>query len=216
MTEKAAVVKLNSDGEVVQCAKGAAPAECGYVEGAKVCGKCGAMAVSMKDDVPAVSVKQLKKKKMTGMMAVDADLDEELEMEEEVDNMDEEGMELVDDEEMDDDMDEDDEMESDEKMYGVDEEDDDMYVRRAAPKKKKKPGMNMMTDAEMMDDEDTPKGMNEGDEEEEEDCRAWVSSQKTLTTKHLCVPLTKKSTQVQQVFAIAALVAVLPKRECLH
>ena len=172
MTEKAAVVKLNSDGEVVQCAKGAAPAECGYVEGAKVCGKCGAMAVSMKDDVPAVSVKQLKKKKMTGMMAVDADLDEELEMEEEVDDMDEEGMELVDDEEMDDDIDEDDEMESDEKMYGVDEEDDDMYVRRAAPKKKKKPGMNMMPDAEMMDDEDMPKGMNESDEDEEEDLYA--------------------------------------------
>ena len=167
MTEKAAVVKLNSDGEVVQCAKGAAPAECGYVPGAKVCGKCGAMAVSMKVDAPSVSVKQLKKKKMTGMMAIDADLDEELEMEVEDDDMDEEGMELVDDEEMDDDMDEeemddDEDMESDEKMYGVEEEDDDMYVRRAAPKKKKKPVMNMMSD------EDMEKDMHEGDEDEED------------------------------------------------
>lgn len=175
MTEKAAVVKLNSDGEVVQCAKGLAPAECGYAPGAKVCGKCGAMAVSVKVDDAEPTVKQLKKKKMTGMMAVDADLDEELELEDEVDGVDEEDMELVDGEEMDVDMeeeeeeDDEDDMESDEKMHSVDEEDDDMYVRRAAPKKKKKrPGMHTMPDGAMMADED----MKAHEEEEEEDLYA--------------------------------------------
>jgi len=202
MTEKAAVVKLNSDGEVVQCAKGAAPAECGYVPGAKVCGKCGAMAVSMKVDAPSVSVKQLKKKKMTGMMAIDADLDEELEMEVEDDDMDEEGMELVDDEEMDDDMDEeemddDEDMESDEKMYGVEEEDDDMYVRRAAPKKKKKPVMNMMSD------EDMEKDMHEGDEDEEDLYASEAATRNKMRRRRLSSMGFKSEDFDDQVFVCA-------------
>jgi hypothetical protein len=48
--EEKAVVKLGMDGEVVKCAKGLMGGECGYKPGAKVCGKCGAMAVQTKDD----------------------------------------------------------------------------------------------------------------------------------------------------------------------
>lgn len=46
MDEKA-VVRINSDGDVTKCAKGAVDG-CGYKAGAKVCGKCGAMAVQIK------------------------------------------------------------------------------------------------------------------------------------------------------------------------
>lgn len=41
-------VSVDADGNVLKCAKGANAAECGYMPGAKVCGKCGAMPVQMK------------------------------------------------------------------------------------------------------------------------------------------------------------------------
>lgn len=47
--EEKAVVKIGADGEVKSCAKGLAGGECGY-SGGKVCTKCGAMAVQMKED----------------------------------------------------------------------------------------------------------------------------------------------------------------------
>lgn len=171
MTEKAAVVKLNADGEVVQCAKGLAGSECGYTAGAKVCGKCGAMAVSVKGE--KVSVKQAKKK-LSGLQAMDDDLDEEMEAPDmENEEMEDEDMELVDDESMDEDMEDeesddeesddedmdeedmedDEDMESDEKMMMADEE-DEMYVRRAAPKKKKKKMSMEQAEAEVEDEED--------------------------------------------------------------
>jgi hypothetical protein len=147
MTEKAAVVKLNADGEVMSCAKGLDATECGYTPGAKVCGKCGAMATQVKMNgmgmMPDASVEPMmptkkKKKKMSNMVAMDS------EYKEEEDDMEEEDME---DDEMDmeeEDMDmEDDEMEDDEesdkKMYSEDEEEDDdseMYVNRQAERKK--------------------------------------------------------------------------------
>lgn len=46
--EQKAIVKIDSDGAVAKCAKGLASGECGYKAGAKVCGKCGAMAVEVK------------------------------------------------------------------------------------------------------------------------------------------------------------------------
>lgn len=46
MNEKS-VLKIDSDGNVKACAKGDA-SQCGYKAGAKVCGKCGAMAVEVK------------------------------------------------------------------------------------------------------------------------------------------------------------------------
>lgn len=173
MSDKTAVVKLNADGNVVQCAKGLGGEECGYAPGAKVCGKCGAMAVSVKKD--EVAVKQAKKKLM-GMQAMDEDLNEELDTEDDAPEMTEdEDMELVDveeedeeDEDMDDDedmaeedMDEDEEDEdmseedmgaAEKMMYGDD--DDEMFVRRAAPKKKKKKMMADITEEMSEDDDD--------------------------------------------------------------
>ena len=49
-SESKAVVKINADGGVMKCAKGLASGDCGYKAGAKVCGKCGAMAVESKMD----------------------------------------------------------------------------------------------------------------------------------------------------------------------
>jgi uncharacterized membrane protein YkoI len=48
MDEKA-VVRIDAEGAVVKCAKGVTDG-CGYKAGAKVCGKCGAMAVQVKGD----------------------------------------------------------------------------------------------------------------------------------------------------------------------
>jgi len=45
--EEKAVVQIDADGAVKKCAKNAG-ADCGYKAGAKVCGKCGAMAVQVK------------------------------------------------------------------------------------------------------------------------------------------------------------------------
>jgi hypothetical protein len=45
--EEKAVVRVNSDGSLAKCAKGLTE-DCGYKAGAKVCGKCGAMAVQIK------------------------------------------------------------------------------------------------------------------------------------------------------------------------
>ena len=45
--EEKAVVQIDAEGVVKKCAKNAG-ADCGYKAGAKVCGKCGAMAVEVK------------------------------------------------------------------------------------------------------------------------------------------------------------------------
>jgi len=46
--DKNTVVKLDADGSILKCAKGADVAGCGYVPEAKVCAKCGAMPMMMK------------------------------------------------------------------------------------------------------------------------------------------------------------------------
>ena len=46
--DEKAVVKIGTDGSPVKCAKGGDLEGCGYKAGAKVCGKCGAMAVEVK------------------------------------------------------------------------------------------------------------------------------------------------------------------------
>ena len=144
MSEKAAVVKLNADGEVMSCAKGLDAAECGYVPGAKVCAKCGAMATQVKmngmgmaPDAYVAPLKPKKKKKqMSNMVAMDADMEDDEDMMDEED-MEDEDMDMEDD--MDEDMEEeDDEEETDEKMYSEDEEDEDadMYANQAAERRK--------------------------------------------------------------------------------
>lgn len=143
MTEKAAVVKLNADGEVVSCAKGLDSTECGYVAGAKVCGKCGAMATQMKMDgmgmMPDASVSapmpKKKKKKIAGMVSLDSQMKEDEEMMDDEDmDMDEEDMDM-DDEDMEDAEDETEEDMPEEKEE--DEEDDsEMYANQTAERKK--------------------------------------------------------------------------------
>lgn len=143
MTEKAAVVKLNADGEVVSCAKGLDSTECGYVAGAKVCGKCGAMATQMKMDgmgmMPDASVSApmpKKKKKIAGMVSLDSQMKEDEDMmdDEEDMDMDEEDMDMED-EDMEDAEDETEEDMPEEKEE--DEEDDsEMYANQTAERKK--------------------------------------------------------------------------------
>jgi hypothetical protein len=143
MTEKAAVVKLNADGEVVSCAKGLDSTECGYVAGAKVCGKCGAMATQMKMDgmgmMPDASVSApmpaKKKKKIAGMVSLDSQMKEDEDMMDDEDmDMDEEDMDMED-EDMEDAEDETEEDMPEEKEE--DEEDDsEMYANQTAERKK--------------------------------------------------------------------------------
>lgn len=179
MTEKAAIVKLDSDGAVVQCAKGLESAECGYAPGAKVCGKCGAMAVSVKmaDDTEmdaAMIGKKKKKKQMTAGVAMDADLDEEMMPEDDEDTEDMEDMELVDVEEDEDEDDEDDEM--------MDGEEDKMYGASMMPKRKKKmygaTQTMMASDDEDDMDEDVAEKMYTDDDEIDEMMQRRTSPKK--------------------------------------
>ena len=49
MTEDAVpTVSVDAEGGILGCAKGIDLAQCGYVKGDKVCGKCGAVPVEMK------------------------------------------------------------------------------------------------------------------------------------------------------------------------
>lgn len=145
MSEKAAVVKLNADGEVVSCAKGANAEECGYTPGAKVCAKCGAMAVSVKKKQD-VEVKAAKRN-MIGMAAMDEDLDDEMSMDDEdMEDTEDEDMELVDDEE---DVDDEEENVDDEEEVGVEEVDADEEE---------------MSDDNMDDEEDEDEDMADLDE----------------------------------------------------
>lgn len=50
-TDEKSVVKIGADGDLIECAKGLDVSECGYVKGQLACGKCGAVAVSVKVDV---------------------------------------------------------------------------------------------------------------------------------------------------------------------
>lgn len=72
-------VKLSADGSI-SCAKGLELAECGYKVGDKVCGKCGAQAVSVKSDIVEdndgwVTVDA---KGMSQMEAMASDVEEEM------------------------------------------------------------------------------------------------------------------------------------------
>lgn len=137
--EEKAIVKLNPDGEVTQCAKGLDLSSCGYQPGAKACGKCGAMAVMQKMD-----------------MEMD---EEEMDMDEEEDMMDEEmpmkknrKMGMPSESMMDDSMDEEMMPAKKKKMMQADMEDEEMMF----PRKKKKPSMDMMEEEDQEEDmEDT-------------------------------------------------------------
>ena len=46
--DEKANVSIDADGNVLKCAKGVSPTECGYVKGADLCAKCGATPLQMK------------------------------------------------------------------------------------------------------------------------------------------------------------------------
>lgn len=143
--DKNAVVKLDADGSVLKCAKDLSAGECGYMPGAKVCGKCGAVPMQMKmmDDEEmseqdeVVDAEEEDDEKMYGAgrkkkpMKMKAMYDEDEEMEDE--DMDDEDM---DDEDEDMDMkvmmDEDDDEEDEEEDEEEEEESplEEMKTRR--------------------------------------------------------------------------------------
>ena len=47
--EEENVVKLNNDGTTLTCAKDYSTTDCEYTAGSKICGKCGALAVELKE-----------------------------------------------------------------------------------------------------------------------------------------------------------------------
>ena len=107
--DKNAIVKLDTDGSVLKCAKGAASADCGFEAGAKVCAKCGAMPMQMKaapmDDEEMVDAEEemlplpKKKKKPAMPMMEEEEEEEEEEYDEEDDEEDDEEMEVEEEEE---------------------------------------------------------------------------------------------------------------------
>ena len=160
--DEKANVSIDAEGSVLKCAKGADIAECGYVKGAKICAKCGAMPLEMKmvpvdspevksimteqdmaegvvpDEIYPMNPKKKKKKKGHSMGHADEVQEDEEMVEKAMPMMAAEDEEMAED-------DEDEEMaEEEEKMYGM------------MPKKKK----DMHGDTPMVEDE-------EDDEEEE-------------------------------------------------
>ena len=164
------MLKIDADGEIIQCAKGIDSSECGYKAGDKVCGKCGAMAVSMKmmhdseeeemtEDMPAPMPKKKKKPMMemteekAAMRAYgdvyqdedhDVQEDDDEEEEEEDDDMDMDMTAPMMDDEDDEDEDEDD----------MEDDMDEMLAMSSAPKRKRQMAPVMEEEMEEDDMED--------------------------------------------------------------
>lgn len=99
LNEKA-IVKIDADGGVVKCAKGLEVKECGYKDGAKVCGACGAMAVMQKaDDVTEEVTEEISEIDEKGVMKPMVAEEEEEEMAEEAMDSEEASTEAEEDEE---------------------------------------------------------------------------------------------------------------------
>ena len=160
MDEKA-MVKLDADGEIIQCAKGLDLSECGYEPGAKACGKCGAIASSVKagymwgtdeDDEDAMPMAPVRKKKspetmVEDYMAMGEELDDE--------DMDEDAyVKAILEAMAEEDEEDEDEDEDEEKMYGM-----------MAPKKKKR----MLEEDEYEEEMDDESMDAESDEDEDEE-----------------------------------------------
>ena len=82
-----AMVSVDADGNVLKCAKGLGMDGCGFVKGAKICAKCGAMPVQMKmipvdedmvDEGMVMPMRKKKKRKMGGSMPEEMPGDEEM------------------------------------------------------------------------------------------------------------------------------------------
>jgi len=187
--DEKAVVKIDADGSVLKCAKGMDGGDCGYKAGAKMCGKCGAMAVAMK--------------------MVPLDDDEVKEMDED-DELIEKALAAVGDPDMDEDEDEDededaeapaptdDEAEADaDPEMGDEEEDEDEEMpkgnmrKRPLKYKDDEDGEKAMDDAEMEDDED-----DEDDEEDEEESPVEKGGWMDDARKRRLQTMGKKSAEV--------------------
>ena len=182
--DEKAVVKINSDGELMQCAKGLGNSECGYKPGSKVCGKCGAMAASIKempmddddemmDDEEDMAPKKKGNMRRTARWSMKED-DEMMDDEEEsVDEEDDEEDEMplkgygkrrnmkmkADDE---------DEMSDEDMVDDEDDEDDEDEMPAKGYGKRRKMKMKA-EDEDDMDDEDMSDDDEEEDDEEEDD-----------------------------------------------
>ena len=138
LNEKA-VVKIDSDGGVVKCAKGLGGDECGYKAGAKVCGACGAMAVVGKGAMePAEQTDEVYSDEMNDTLKKRKK--REMEMREE--NLGAKEMMAEDEEEED----------TEEMMVPEDEEE------TATPMRRRGPAVMDEEDDEMMDEEDDEMG----------------------------------------------------------
>ena len=163
--EEKAVIKIDAEGKMMNCAKGHGGDDCGYKTGAKMCGKCGAMAVEVKDDdadsedLEAKSYDEIDEddeiiEKALAAVATDEDEDED----------EEESDEEESDEESDDDAEmkavgNAPQMDEEEDEEDEDEEEDDVAPAEAAPAEEATPA----------DDEPTPDSDAEMEEEEEDD-----------------------------------------------
>lgn len=77
--DEKSTVSIDADGNVLKCAKGANASECGFVKGAEICAKCGAMPVEMKM-IPASNFSE----KGVMMQAPDDELSEDEMLEDEM------------------------------------------------------------------------------------------------------------------------------------
>lgn len=145
VNETSPTLSVDAEGGILTCAKGVDLAQCGYVKGDKVCGKCGAVPIEMKvmtlalaDELVSKAAQldeELKKKKKMPVMPQvrmeDSDTDEaeetlvsaEASQDEELedDESDEEEMPV----EAEDDEDDEDEEEVEEEVEEDDEEDEE-------------------------------------------------------------------------------------------
>lgn len=178
--EKQVIVKLGSAGEVISCAKGLSADACGYVEGTKICGSCGALAIQAKknedidmsmdeftDDVAEKMQAMPMRRPMmaTSQMSDEEDLDDEDDLEDEEVSVDPEMEEDEEDEITDEDV---------EKMISMMGDLPDPQAMAVGVVKKKKKmydedgqEMHMMPDGTMMAGASHPKKMVDDDEEED-------------------------------------------------
>jgi len=93
--DEKANVSIDADGNVLKCAKGAAPTECGFVKGSELCAKCGAIPLQMKmvpmedmvDEDMVDAEKPMKKKNKKKMISLPDGSNEEEDDDEEDDDV---------------------------------------------------------------------------------------------------------------------------------
>jgi hypothetical protein len=142
--DEKANVSIDADGNVLKCAKGAAPTECGFVKGSELCAKCGAIPLQMKmvpmedmvDEDMVDAEKPMKKKNKKKMISLPDGSNEE-------------------------------EDEDEDELGDGEIPEDAVGVTKPDLKKPSEKGMDMQMDAMMAEDEE-----DEEDEEDDEEVAA--------------------------------------------